>query len=229
MITYGESIRCALDKALKSDQSVILLGEDICDPYGGAFKITRGLSTKYRDRVVNTPISEHALVGIAAGAALRGMRPILEIMFGDFLTLCADQLINHASKFSWMYNGKVFTPLVIRTPMGGRRGYGPTHSQTLEKLYFGIPGIKIIAPSHFHNVENLLIKSIQDNNPVLFIENKLLYPMKLQSLNAGYIGEFATKIDHKDYYTITLSNYDFEKADITITTYGGMLEIIDLS
>ena len=106
---------------------IILLGEDISDPYGGGFKVTKGLSTLFPNRVLNTPISEPSIVGVATGIALRGLHPILEIMFGDFLTLCADQIINHASKFEWMYNKNVKVPLVIRVPMGGYRGYGPTH------------------------------------------------------------------------------------------------------
>ena len=125
----------------------IILGEDVLDPYGGAFKVTRGLSTAFPERVQTTPISEAGIVGVAAGMALRGLRPVVEIMFGDFITLAADQLVNHAAKFRWMYNDQVRVPLVIRTPMGGRRGYGPTHSQTLEKLFLGVPGLKVLAPT----------------------------------------------------------------------------------
>ena len=132
---------------MTADERVILMGEDILDPYGGAFKVTRGLSSAFPDRVLAAPISEAGMVGAAAGMALRGLRPGVEIMFGDFLTLAADQLINHIAKFRWMYNDQVRVPLVVRTPMGGRRGYGPTHSQTLEKLFLGIPGLTVLAPS----------------------------------------------------------------------------------
>jgi pyruvate/2-oxoglutarate/acetoin dehydrogenase E1 component len=137
--TVLDSINAGLLAALGDDPAVLLLGEDILDPYGGAFKATRGCSTAYPDRVITTPISEAGLAGLCAGLALRGQRPVLEIMFGDFCTLLADQLINHISKFRWMYNNTVKVPLVIRAPMGGRRGYGPTHSQTLEKIYLGYP------------------------------------------------------------------------------------------
>jgi len=147
MITYGQSINKALDEKLKIDKKVILLGEDIKEPYGGAFKITKELSKKHPNQVINTPMSEYALTGVITGMAIRGLKPVLEIMFGDFITICADQLINHATKFNWMYNNQVRVPIVIRTPMGGRRGYGPTHSQTIEKMYLGIPGLKVIAPS----------------------------------------------------------------------------------
>ncbi len=158
------------------DQQVFLLGEDILSPYGGAFKVTRGLSESFPDRVLTTPISEAAVVGLASGMALRGLRPVVEIMFGDFTTLIADQLINHATKFRWMYNDQVRVPVVVRTPMGGRRGYGPTHSQTLEKLFLGVPGLRILAPTVFGDPGDLLIQAIlADDDPVLFIENKLLY------------------------------------------------------
>ena len=142
-----ESLNSALHHAFSDNKNVYLLGEDVLDPYGGAFKVTRGLSTSYPDRVLTTPISEAGIVGVAAGMALRGLRPVVEIMFGDFVSLIADQLINHITKFRWMYNDQVRVPLVIRTPMGGRRGYGPTHSQSLEKLYLGVPGLCVVAPA----------------------------------------------------------------------------------
>src|SRR5512136_2612410 len=149
MPTVLESLNTGLHQAFSMDPGVYLLGEDILDPYGGAFKVARGLSSSYPERVLTTPISEAGFVGIAAGMALRGLRPVVEIMFGDFISLIADQLINHIAKFHWMYNEQVHVPLVIRTPMGGRRGYGPTHSQTLEKLYLGVPGLKVVAPAAF--------------------------------------------------------------------------------
>src|SRR5664280_2750495 len=124
MATVLERLNYALFQAIENDERVYVLGEDILDPYGGAFKVMRGLSTKYPDRILTTPISEAAITGIATGMALRGLRPVVEIMFGDFVTLTADQLINHASKFRWIYNDQVRVPLVVRTPMGGRRGYG---------------------------------------------------------------------------------------------------------
>jgi len=219
MLTYAQSINQSLAKKMNIDKDVYIIGEDVCDPYGGAFKVTKGLSTKYPERVINTPMSEYALTGIAAGMAMRGLKPVLEIMFGDFITICADQLINHAAKFSWMYNSKVKVPMVLRTPMGGGRGYGPTHSQTIEKMFLGIPGLKIVAPSHWHNPGELLINAIDDNNPVIFIENKTLYVKSLIENDDIYV-----KKDSKERYnSITLSNNNFEDADVTIITYGGML------
>jgi pyruvate/2-oxoglutarate/acetoin dehydrogenase E1 component len=174
------SLNRGLHQAFAQDTGVYLLGEDVLDPYGGAFKVTQGLSSTYPDRVITTPVSEAGIVGIATGMALRGLRPVVEIMFGDFLTLIADQLVNHVAKFRWMYNDKVELPLVVRTPMGGRRGYGPTHSQTLEKMFLGVPGIRVMAASQFGDPgEGLASAILNDNEPLLFIENKLLYLLPL--------------------------------------------------
>jgi acetoin:2,6-dichlorophenolindophenol oxidoreductase subunit beta len=191
--TVLDSLNSALHRSMKADPCVYLIGEDILDPYGGAFKVTRGLSTEYPDRVWTTPISEAGMVGVAAGMALRGLRPVVEIMFGDFLTLAADQLINHAAKFRWMYNDQVRAPMVIRTPMGGRRGYGPTHSQSLEKFFLGAPGLRVLAPGPFaaSGVEpgSFLESAIlESEDPVLFIENKLLYLLPVRS--PGEMPEF---------------------------------------
>ena len=171
-----ESLNQALHQCMGSDARVYLLGEDVLDPYGGAFKVTRGLSTAYPGRVITTPISEAGIVGVASGLALRGLRPVAELMFGDFIALAADQLINHAAKFRWMYNEQVRVPMVVRLPMGGRRGYGPTHSQTLEKHFLGVPGLRVLAPTNLGDPGALLRDAIlKDDDPVLFVENKLLY------------------------------------------------------
>jgi pyruvate/2-oxoglutarate/acetoin dehydrogenase E1 component len=195
MTTVLESLNSALGKAMADDERVLLLGEDILDPYGGAFRVTRGLSDAYPGRVLSTPVSEAGIVGLASGMALRGLRPVVEIMFGDFVTLIADQVINHAAKFPWMYSGgkapseRVRLPLVIRTPMGGRRGYGPTHSQTLEKLFLGVPGLRLLAPCTLGDPGKLLFEGILENEgPLLFIENKLLYLLPV--LDAAALSEF---------------------------------------
>jgi len=190
MTTVLECLNGALDAAMESDPSIYLLGEDILDPYGGAFKVTRGLSEKFPDRVLTTPISEAAIVGIASGMAMRGLRPVVEIMFGDFITLCADQLVNHTSKFRWMYNDQVRVPIVVRSPMGGRRGYGPTHSQSLEKMFMGVPGLKVVAPNTLGDPAKLLTAAIADNDPVLFIEHKMLYNRSLQTPGVGDLIDF---------------------------------------
>ncbi len=155
-----------------------MFGEDI-GTYGGAFGVSKGLVQKFgKERIINTPMSESALVGVAAGCALGGMRPIVEIMFMDFLTLCMDQLLNHAAKYRYISNGQLKVPLVIRTAAGGGKGYGATHSQSLEPFLMSIPGIKIVYPSTPYDAKGLLKSAIRDNNIVVFIENKLLYASK---------------------------------------------------
>ncbi len=227
---YSESLNQALHHLMEIDDKNFVLGEDIIDPYGGAFKITKGLSTAFPKQVFSTPISEAAITGFASGMAIRGYRPIVEIMFGDFITLCADQLVNGASKFNYMYNDKCPVPIVIRTPMGGGRGYGPTHSQSLEKIYFGIPGLKVVAPSHFHNPGQELITATNDNVPVVFIENKLLYPMQLFRKNKLLSIEEIE--EHSKYITVIVRNYDKAESsnkspDLTLITYGGVSRIVE--
>src|SRR5262249_58315006 len=139
-LTVVQSLNQAHHALMGQQQDVLLIGEDLLDPYGGAFKVSRGLSTAFPDRGRSTPIPPSAIAGIANGLSLRGYRPIAEIMFGDFLALAADQITNHLAKVHWMYAGKVETPVVVRAPVGGRRGYGPTHSQCIEKIFFGVPG-----------------------------------------------------------------------------------------
>ncbi len=229
MQTVLESLNQALHTALASDERVYVLGEDITDPYGGAFKVTQGLSTEYPDRTLTTPVSEAGIIGVATGMALRGLRPVVEIMFGDFVTLIADQVINHAAKFRYMYNEQLHVPLVIRVPMGGRRGYGPTHSQTLEKIFLGIPGLRILAPCTLMDPGSLLLNAILDyNDPVIFIENKILYSkplLKQEELNdfdittseSQYQGDFAP--------TFKLSIRDAPYPMITMVTYGFMAEL----
>lgn len=176
MSTVLEALNQALHRAYAQDARVHLIGEDLLDPYGGAFKVAQGLSTNYPERVYTSPVSEAAITGVAGGMALRGLLPVVEIMFGDFSTLIADQVINGLSKFRAMYAGQVDVPVVIRTPMGGRRGYGPTHSQTLEKLFLGVPGLRVLAANAIGDPGQLLLDAIlNDPGPVLFIENKLLY------------------------------------------------------
>jgi pyruvate/2-oxoglutarate/acetoin dehydrogenase E1 component len=230
---YVESLNQALHQLMHNDERVYLIGEDILDPYGGAFKVSKGLSTSFPERVITTPISESGITGFAIGLAMSGMLPIVEIMFGDFLTLCTDQIVNHACKFRWMYNDQVRVPLVIRTPMGGGRGYGATHSQSLESLFMGIPDLKIVAPSHYHQPGDLLINAVlHENDPVLFVENKLLYPQELfveKSDTPGKSGEFYCDIicnSDASYPTISLSLVPDEKPDICIVCYGRMPSLV---
>ncbi len=246
-----DSINQGLHQAFAANERTVILGEDLLDPYGGAFKVTRGLSTAYPERVWSTPISEAGIVGLAAGMAMRGLLPIVEIMFGDFLTLTADQIINHIVKFPWMYSGgktpteQTIVPLVIRTPMGGRRGYGPTHSQTLEKFFLGIPGLRVVAPSdlaidEWSSPGGLLLQAIlSDEQPVLFVENKLLYLLPLQ--DAHTLTDWRIDIDSQEspptaavqlarrephYATSRLSLRDAPPAQITLAAYGYMATLV---
>jgi pyruvate/2-oxoglutarate/acetoin dehydrogenase E1 component len=185
--TVLASLNAALRAALVADERVILLGEDVLDPYGGAFKVTRGLSSDFPDRVLATPISEAGIVAAATGLALRGLRPVVEIMFGDFLFLAGDQIVNHAAKYRAMFNDQVRVPLVIRTPAGGRRGYGPTHSQSLEKHFLGVPGLWVVAPHALLDPGALLGQAIFDiDDPVLFVEHKIAYGEPLRPAPPGY-------------------------------------------
>jgi pyruvate/2-oxoglutarate/acetoin dehydrogenase E1 component len=226
-LTYLESLRHGLHALLEADARVVVLGEDILDPYGGAFKVTQGLSTRFPGRVLTTPISEAAIVGLGVGLALRGRRPLVEIMFGDFVTLAADQLINHAAKYAAMYNGRVQVPLVVRTPMGGGRGYGPTHSQSLERLFLGIPHLTVLAPSQAHDPGALLRAAVGGAGPVLFVENKLLYPQPLLlGAGEGAIRRDAT-LDAQGFGTVRLANYGPEATpDVAVAAYGGMSTLL---
>lgn len=222
---YLESLNNSLKEILTEQENSIIIGEDIIDPYGGAFKVTKGLSTLFPGRVLSTPISEAGIVGMGIGLALKGYKPIVEIMFGDFVTLIADQIISSATKFSMMYNRKVDVPLIIRTPMGGRRGYGPTHSQTLETIFFNIPNLKIIAPSICHNPGSLLkYCSIHERQPIIFIENKTLYSEKL--IEQSDFFEFTEFPDKLGYPINNICIKGESKSDVSIITYGGMLPIV---
>ena len=172
---YAEALRKALTEELDRDESVFLLGEDIAE-YGGAFGVTRGLADRFGpERVRNTPISEGGFTGAAIGAAITGSRPVVEIMFMDFMGLIADQLLNQASKLHYVFGDQARCPLVVRTPAGGGRAYGATHSQSLVAWFLHTPGIKIAAPATPADAYGLLTTAIRDDNPVLFVEHKMLY------------------------------------------------------
>jgi pyruvate/2-oxoglutarate/acetoin dehydrogenase E1 component len=223
-VTVLDRLNQALYFALENDERVYLLGEDILDPYGGAFKVTRGLSTKFPGRVLTTPISEAAILGVANGMALRGLRPVAEIMFGDFVTLIADQLVNHAAKFRWIYNDNVHVPIVVRAPMGGRRGYGPTHSQSLEKMFLGVPGLKVVSPNTLGDPGKLLSAAIADDDPVLFVENKLLYTRPMLESGQGDLTEFEYHQSGSVYPNFVL-RVPGHIPQLTIATYGYNFEL----
>ena len=177
-LTYLEAVREALRQEMQRDEKVFLIGEDI-GVYGGAFGVTMGLLDEFGpERVIDTPISELTIAGAITGAALVGMRPVGEIMFMDFITLASEQLVNQAAKIHFMFGGKGSVPCVMRTPMGSGTGAAAQHSQSLENWFVHVPGIKVVAPTSPYDAKGLLISAIRDNNPVLFIESKLLYKTK---------------------------------------------------
>ena len=225
-IRVVEAINSTLESLMQENNNILLLGEDIRDNYGGAFKVTKTLSKKFNARVINTPISEAGIIGAGVGLALNGMLPFVEIMFGDFLTLGFDQILNHATKYAWLYGQGVSVPLVIRTPMGGRRGYGATHSQSLEKFLIGIPLLKVLAISPVHNVAYLYKYAVSElSSPLIIIENKKMYAEKLKKYNQGKIDNFFAEYEfNNEFPTIYLSLDNKQNPDVTLICYGGMVD-----
>jgi pyruvate/2-oxoglutarate/acetoin dehydrogenase E1 component len=210
-ITYAEAIREALRQEMVRDKSVFLMGEDI-GVYGGAFGVTVGLLEEFgEERVRDTPISEAVIAGAAAGAALTGMHPVAEIMFMDFTTLAMEQLVNQAAKTRYMFGGRAKVPMVLRTPAGSGTGAAGHHSQSFEAWFVHVPGIKVVMPSTPYDAKGLLISAIRDQNPIMFVEQKLLYRTK------GPVPE--------EEYTVPLSVADVKRQgrDVTIVATGVMV------
>ncbi|MCD4801975.1 MAG: alpha-ketoacid dehydrogenase subunit beta [Anaerolineales bacterium] len=177
-ITYLEAVREAMTQEMERDSRVFLIGEDVGE-YGGAFQVSYGMLEKFGpERILDTPITELGLTGAATGAALIGMRPIAEIMFMDFTTLASEQLVNQAAKLRFMFGGNATVPLVLRTPAGSGTGAAEHHSQSFENWFVHVPGLKVVMPTTPYDAKGLLIASIRDDNPVVFIEHKLLYKTK---------------------------------------------------
>ncbi|HLG70846.1 MAG TPA: alpha-ketoacid dehydrogenase subunit beta [Chloroflexota bacterium] len=172
--TFLQGVNQALADAMREDQSVYVLGEDVA--VGGPYGATKGLAEEFgENRVINTPISEGTVVGLAIGAALQGLRPVVEIMFVDFITLAMDQLVNHAAKLRYMSGGQLKVPLTIRTACGVSGAWGAHHSQSLEAWLAHVPGLKVVMPSTAADAEGLLRAAIRDDNPVVFVEHRALY------------------------------------------------------
>ncbi len=220
-----KSFRQALNEALRlemrRDDSVIVIGEDITggkgatgeqDAWGGAFGVTKGLLHEFGEsRVLDTPITESAFVGAAAGAAMTGLRPIVELMFVDFMGVCFDQIFNQAAKFRYMFGGKAVTPLVLRATFGAGSGSASQHSQALYPLFTHIPGLKVVVPSSPYDAKGLLIQSIRDNDPVIFLENKILYDENGEVPDGSYTIPFAE------------ANFLREGKDVTVIAIGRMV------
>ncbi len=210
-ITYANAINQAISEEMRKDDTVFMLGEDI-GVYGGAFGVSVGMVEEFSEkRIIDTPISETAIVGLAIGAAMNGMRPIVEIMFSDFITVCFDMIVNQAAKIKYMFGGVPKLPFVLRTAAGCGTGAAAQHSQSLEALLCHIPGLKVVVPSTPYDAKGLLKAAIHDNNPVIFLEQKKLYRTK------GFVPD--------EDYEIELGKADIKRegSDATIITYGRMV------
>lgn len=212
-ITYAQAINDAISEEMRKDDSVFMMGEDI-GLYCGAFGVSRGMVQEFgEERIIDTPIAEQAYVGAAVGAAMTGLRPIVELMFSDFMCVCFDELVNEAAKLRFMFGGKVKVPLVMRAAAGAGTGAAAQHSQSLEACLAHFPGLKVVIPSTPYDAKGLLKSAIHDDNPVMFLEQKKLYRTK---------GE----VPEED-YSIPLGVADIKREgqDCTIVTYGRMVQV----
>jgi pyruvate/2-oxoglutarate/acetoin dehydrogenase E1 component len=207
-ITYLQAVREALQQEMRRDERVFIIGEDV-GVYGGAFGVTLGMVDEFGEgRVIDTPISEYGIAGAITGAALVGMRPVGEIMFMDFTTLAMEQLVNQAAKMRFMFGGAISVPFVLRTPAGSGTGAAAQHSQTLENWFVHVPGLKVVMPSTPYDVKGLLLASIRDDNPVIFVEHKLLYKTKGPVPEAPYtvpLGSAEVKREGRDLTIVATS------------------------
>ena len=210
-LTYAQAINEALTEEMEQDTSVFVMGEDV-GVYGGVFTTTRGLLERFGpERVRDTPISEAAIAGAAVGAAMLGMRPVAEIMYEDFTMIAMDQIVNNAAKIRYMFDGQYKVPMVLRTQGGSGRGSGAQHSQSLEAWFAHVPGLVVIMPSTPYDAKGLLKSAIRDDNPVVFIEHKMLY------LSKGTLPE--------DEYTLPIGKADVKRegSDVTVIVTGWMV------
>ena len=212
-ITYAQAINDAISEEMRKDETVFMMGEDI-GLYCGAFGVSKGMIQEFgEERIMETPIAEQAYVGAAVGAAMTGLRPVVELMFSDFMCVCFDELVNEAAKLRFMFGGKVKVPMVMRAAAGAGTGAAAQHSQSLEACLAHFPGLKVVIPSTPYDAKGLLKTAIRDDNPVMFLEQKKLYRTK------GEVPE--------EEYSIPLGVADIKKAgsDCTIVTYGRMVQV----
>ena len=207
MMTYGEAIREAMSIKMREDPNVVLFGEDV-GRFGGCFGVSAGMLDEFGpERVRDTPISEGAIIGCAVGSAATGLRPIAELMFNDFLTVGMDQLVNQAAKMRFMFGGKISMPMVVRLPAGAGTGGAAQHCQSLEAWMTHVPGLKVVYPSNAQDALGLLLSSIDDDNPVMYFENKCLYAVK-------------SEVTSKEPIPLGKGRIALEGSDLTIITYG---------
>ncbi|MFD7007019.1 alpha-ketoacid dehydrogenase subunit beta [Rhodococcus jostii] len=225
--TYREAIKAALAQEMERDATVVQIGEDLrggqagtnpelesgkLEAFGGVLGVTKGLWTEFgSDRVIDTPITESAIIGMAAGAALTGLRPVAELMFMDFFGVCYDALYNQAAKFRYMFGGKARTPLVVRGMIGAGFSAAAQHSQSPYNVFAAVPGLKVVAPSNPYDAKGLLIQSIRDDDPVVFCEHKTLYDLKGEVPDEPYTIPFG------------VANYTREGTDVTIIALSAMV------
>lgn len=241
-LTFQQAINEALDQEMARDERVVLLGEDVAggagspgenDAWGGVLGVTKGLYAKHPGRVLDTPISESAFVGAAIGAATAGLRPVVELMFNDFMGVCFDQIFNQAAKFRYMFGGRAETPVVIRTMIGAGFRAAAQHSQSLYALFTHIPGLKCVVPSTPYDAKGLLIASIRDPDPVIFFEHKLLYQKEGEVPEESYaipLGEAEVVREGSDVTIVTLAEMVHESiaAAESLAREEVQCEIIDL-
>ena len=241
-LTFRQAINEALDQELARDPNVIVMGEDVAggqgangemDAWGGVLGVTKGLHAKYGDRIMDTPISESAFVGAAIGAATAGQRPVVELMFNDFMGVCFDQIYNQAAKFRYMFGGKAETPVVIRTMIGAGLRSAAQHSQSLYAIFTHVPGLKCVVPSNPYDAKGLLIESIRDNDPIIFCEHKNLYDVQGEVPEESYtipLGEAAVVREGKHATIVTLAEmvHAAQQAAAELAEEGIDCEIIDL-
>ncbi len=234
--TYIQAVNEAMRDEMRRDPSVFLIGEDV-GRYGGLFRVTRNLFDEFgENRVLDTPISEQGFMGMATGAAMVGMRPIVELMYMDFFMVCADQIFNQAAKMHYMSGGLLSVPMVIRGQQGGGKRYGSQHSQAVESVFTHFPGIKVAAPSTPYDAKGLLTSAIRDNNPVLFLEHKMLYFTRgdMPDAEEEYtvpLGVADVKREGKDLTLATVSYcvlQALEAAEELKAEHGLEIEVVDL-
>ena len=231
-MTYGEAIREAMSIRMREDPTVILFGEDV-GAFGGCFGVSAGMIEEFGpERVRDTPISEGAIIGAAVGSAATGLRPIAELMFNDFLTVAMDQLVNQAAKMRYMFGGKISMPMVVRLPAGAGTGGAAQHCQSLEAWLTHVPGLKVVYPSNAQDALGLLLTSIDDDNPVMFFENKTLYATKgeVTSLDPIPLGKGRIALEGEDVTIITYGRQVYTALDAakTLAADGIKAEVIDI-
>jgi pyruvate dehydrogenase E1 component beta subunit len=222
MLGIAEALREGIAEEMARDERVFCIGEDIgvAGGWGGAFTVTLGLEKKFPERMIDTPIAELGFFGVAAGAALMGMRPIVDVQYGDFLFLASDQIINNVAKLCYMSGGTAKMPLVMRAPVGAT-GRGSQHAQNMERYFAGVPGLKVVAPSNAYDAKGLLKSAVRDDNPVLIFEHKLLYGSKGARAEPGAT-DATSEIPEQD-YTVPLDKAVVRRQGSHVTILGWLL------